>query len=157
MCRVRNTPPLPETKLSPPWNMFAEPNLFYLNDGEGKFTPTTDSMRAFTTPHEISRALCVGDIDLDGDLDMLITNIQGPARLYRNDAPRKGNWLMVRAIDPRYHRDAIGARITVVYNQTQRTQTIRSAYSYLTAVEPIAHFGLGSATSIDRIQENSIG
>lgn len=114
--RVRNTPPLPETKLPPPWNMFAEPNLFYLNDGEGKFKPSSDSMRAFTKQREISRALCVGDIDLDGDLDMLITNTQGPARLYRNDAPRKGNWLMVRAIDPRYHRDAIGARITVVYN-----------------------------------------
>ena len=62
---------------------------------------------------EISRGLASGDLDDDGGLDLLVSNLQSAPRLYRNDAPRAGGWLTVRAVDPRYRRHAITAARTL--------------------------------------------
>ncbi|RME39595.1 MAG: CRTAC1 family protein, partial [Planctomycetota bacterium] len=150
--RVVYGDPLPGALPPPPWNIYAEPNLFYLNDGTGRFTEAAGSAAAFCDPIEISRGLAVGDIDDDGDPDVLITNIQGPARLYRNDAPRRGHWLTVRGVDPRRKRDALGARVIVHAGDRSFMRTIRSGFSYLSASEPRAYFGLGRAEHIEWIE-----
>ena len=93
----------------------------------------------------------MGDIDNDGDIDLLISNGQGPARLYRNDAPRRGHWLMIRAIDPALGRDAIGARVTVVCSKRRFLRTITRGFSYLSSSDSRAHFGLGEADRIDDV------
>jgi len=54
-----------------------------------------------------------GDLDRDGDVDLVVANSNGTVRLYRNETPRQGHWLAVRAIDHALRRDAIGARIEV--------------------------------------------
>ncbi len=142
---------LPGVTLAPPWSLFAEPNLFYVNDGAGRFSLIEDSVAALCGTIEISRGLAIGDIDADGDVDVLVGSIEGPARLYRNDAPRQGHWLAVRAIDPRLQRDAIGARVTVNCGDRHLLRTITGGFSYLSASEPIAHFGLGRTVKIDDI------
>ncbi len=149
--RVMRAEPLPGNGLEHPWNLFAEPNSFYLNDGTGSFSAPHGIIGAFCESIEITRALAVGDIDNDGDVDMLVTNVQGPARLYRNDVTRRGHWLTVRAIDPRLGRDAIGARVTIVAGDRQFVRTIMAAFSYLSSSDPRAHFGLGDITKIERI------
>lgn len=137
-------------QIEEPWSFYAEPNLFYLNDGTGDFTSTT-SMPSFRDPIEITRGLAMGDIDSDGDVDLLISNIQGPARLYRNVAPRQGHWLVVQAFDPAVNRDAIGATVTVHCGDQHFLRTITRAVGYLSSSDPKAHFGLGRATAIDKI------
>jgi hypothetical protein len=142
----------PEASVPEPWSYFAEPNLFYLNRGTGSFDAEPDLAAAVTGPVEVSRALAVGDIDADGDLDLLLANAQGAARLYRNEAPRAGHWLMVRAMDPRLQRDAIGARVTVVAGENRFVRSVTRGFSYLSSHDPRTHFGLGRATEATRVE-----
>src|SRR5439155_18722224 len=130
----------------------AEHNLFYLNDGHGHFTQAGPELASFCDPMEVSHGLAIADVDNDGDIDMLISNTNGVARLYRNDVPRSPNahWLMVRAVDPRLHRDALGARVTVTCGLRRFVRTIGGGGSYLSSSDFRAHFGLGAANAIDR-------
>lgn len=149
--RVVRADPLPGSALNAPWNLFAEPNLFYLNDGSGKFS-VAHTAAAFSDRNEVSRGMAMGDVDRDGDIDLVISNLQGPARLFRNEAPRAGHWLVIRATDPRLRRDAIGARITVSSGGRRFVRSINAGSSYLSASQPEAHFGLGESDRVESVE-----
>jgi hypothetical protein len=135
-----------------PWNAFAEPNVLYLNDGEGVFKGAPEHGRAFATPVEISRAVAVGDIDSDGDLDVVVANVESAVRIYRNQATRAGRWLTIRAVDPRYGRDALGAEVTVVGKDWRRVGWVSPGSGYLSSHDPRVHFGLGKVASVERVE-----
>ncbi len=122
---------------------YAEPNALALNIGSGRFADHCAAARAFCGAREVSRALMLGDVDADGDLDALVTNSNGPVRLYRNDAPDPGHWLVVRALDARQRRDAVGSRVYVLADETWRVRPVTHAMGYLSATEATVHFGLG--------------
>jgi enediyne biosynthesis protein E4 len=133
------------------WNPYAERNQLFVNDGGGKFRDVSERNAPFCGAPAVSRSLACGDIDNDGALDLLVTTIAGPVRLYRNVAPKRGHWLMVRAIDPALKRDAYGAEILVQAGERRWTRCINPGYSYLCSNDPRAHFGLGAALRIDGI------
>jgi hypothetical protein len=149
--RVRRGPVNERANVPPPLDELAERNLLYLNDAGDAFTPAHEVAAEMTGIVEVSRAVAPADLDRDGDLDLVLTNIGGPARIYRNDAPRHGTWLAVRCVDPSLNRDAIGARVEVVADGRRQLRTISRTGSFLCAVEPAAHFGLGDAKRIDEI------
>ncbi len=135
------------------WSDYLEHPLVHVNDGLGVLHPRHSMQDDFLASTGAGRALAVGDIDNDGDLDLLVTNSGGSARLYRNDAPAKENWLSVRAVDPRWGgRDAYGAMISLVAADQTWTQAVCPCSSYLTTNDPRVHFGLGAVQHIDRIE-----
>src|SRR5262249_38731641 len=84
--------------LGPVWSRYAERNQLFANDGTGHFRDISAANTPFCGAARVSRALVCGDIDGDGALDLLVTTVGGPARLYRNVAPKRGHWLLVRLI-----------------------------------------------------------
>jgi hypothetical protein len=90
-------------------------------------------------------------VDGDGALDLLVTTAGGPARLYKNVAPKRGHWLLVRALDPALKRDAYGAELRVRAGGKTFLRQISPAGSYLSSGDPRAHFGLGPAAEYEGI------
>jgi hypothetical protein len=133
------------------WSAYAERNQLFTNDGTGKFRDVSPANHEFCGGSAVSRGLACGDFDGDGALDLLVTAVGGRACLYRNIAPNRGHWLMVRTYDPALRRDAYGAKIRVEAAGQRWVRHVNAGYSYLCSNDPRAHFGLGQAAAIDRI------
>lgn len=143
--RVTRGDPL-ETDLPELWSPYAEPNLVYRNE-EGSFElldGTAPEVADFTAPIEIGRGLAAGDLDADGDLDIVVSSIESPARILEGRAPEGHHWLSVDVFDPRLNRRALGARVTVQSALGRQLRTVDGAMSYLSSSDPRAHFGLGT-------------
>ena len=131
---------------------YAEPNHIFLNDGSGRFRVVASDSCPFRSAVEVSRGLASGDLDGDGALDFVVSNAGGPARVYLNRTPDRGHWLLVRAVDPALGgRDAYGAVVTVHAGGRSRQHVINANFSYLSASDPRAHFGLGDLDQVERI------
>jgi hypothetical protein len=144
--------PYPGAKMSAYWNRYAEPKHLYQNDGKGRFTEISRQVGSFASDIDLSRGLAVGDVDRDGDLDLLVVNTAGPAHLYRNDARKVGGWLLVRAWDQKRKRDAHGAVVTVTASGRKYVRVADPAFSYLSSNDPRAHFGIPESTRADGIR-----
>jgi hypothetical protein len=153
--RVKRAKEIPELAagVHPFWAPYAQRNQLFENDGRGGFTEVSEENAAFCGEAMVGRGLACGDIDNDGAPDLLVTSTGGPAKLFRNVAPRRGHWLTVRAIDPAAGgRDAYGAEITVQVGGRRWWRLVQPAYSYLCSNDPRAHFGLGGVTAVESIQ-----
>ncbi|HET6572778.1 MAG TPA: CRTAC1 family protein [Fimbriiglobus sp.] len=149
--RVARGPPVSEDALGPFWGQYAERNQLFASDGAGRFRDVSARDRALCGVPGVYRGLACGNIDGDGALDLLVTSLAGPARLFRNVAPDRGHGLIVRAIDPALKRDATGAEVTVRAGGRRWVRVVNPAYSYLCSNDPRAHFGLGTAGQVDAI------
>jgi hypothetical protein len=149
--RVSRGPPVDEGRLGPFWSQYAERNQLFANAGAGRFRDVSARERALCGVPGIYRGLACGDVDGDGALDLLVTSLAGPVRLYRNVAPDRGHALLVRAIDPALRRDAYGAEVTVRAGDRRWMRWINPGYSYLCSNDPRAHFGLGPIDRVDGI------
>jgi hypothetical protein len=134
------------------WDIFAERNQLFANEGGGRFRDISLDNPAFCGTPAVSRCLACGDLNNDGSLDLLVSAVAGPARLYRNVAPKGGHWLLVRAVDNALGgRDCYGAEITVSAAGRRWLRQINPGYSYLCSNDPRAHFGLGEVNKVDSI------
>jgi hypothetical protein len=149
--RVTRALPHSAASVSPHWRHYAEPNQVFLNDGAGRFIELGQRAATFTSAVEVSRGLTLGDLDSDGDLDIVVCNANGTVRLYRNEFPRSGNWLIVSAIEPSLNREAFGAVVTVVTAGQRIRAPVTPTVSYLSSRDPRAHFGLGQASQVKSI------
>ena len=101
---------------------------------------------------EMTRGVAVGDVDDDGDLDVLVMNTHAPARLFRNDAPRRGRWLRVAPVDPRTGACVAGALVVVRAGGGAWLRLADPAFSFISSSDPRAHFGLGPVDAVDSIE-----
>ena len=128
-----------------------EDTLFRGKDGRSFIDVSGASGPAFKLK-AVGRGSAAGDLDNDGDLDLLVLNLTGPARLYRNDGGNRGNWIMVRTVGTASNRDGIGARVRVKSGGTTQVRDIRSSSGYLSQGDFRAHFGVGKSQKVDRIE-----
>jgi enediyne biosynthesis protein E4 len=127
-------------------------NILLMNQGGLRFVAANRLLEPFHQPHSSTRGLVYGDIDGDGDLDLLTTSVGGSARLYRNDFPRRGHWLSVACRLANPARDALGAVVRIRAGTHHRMAQIAPSSSYLASHQPLAHFGLGTLDRIDLIE-----
>jgi len=96
-----------------------------------------------------SRGCAFGDFDNDGDVDILIVNLNEAPSLLRNDLKGKQNWIKVKLEGVKSNRSAIGARVLVRYSGKVQAQAVLSQSSFYSCNDPRLHFGLGSSISVD--------
>jgi hypothetical protein len=125
--------------------IYQTPCVLLLNDGTGHFSRKTGV--GLDAPGD-SRALIAFDYDQDGDQDLLVTNVNGPAVLYENAAYAPGNWLEV-ALTPDHA--AIGAAVYAVTGGTTRRRDVICGDSYLAGTPTEVHIGLGAAAAVDTL------
>ncbi|MGH9588813.1 MAG: CRTAC1 family protein [Terracidiphilus sp.] len=132
---------------------YAEPPLLFRNMGRGKFENVSSQVGAALRQRVVGRGAAYADIDNDGDLDLVLTTSNGPARLLRNDGGNQNDMLRVKLIGTRSNRDGIGARVLLTTSTGQHMdQMVKSGSSYLSQSELPLTFGLGKPNAEKRIK-----
>ena len=131
------------------WHAYAQQDQLLRNDGQGNFDDISTENPSFSQAAAVSRGLACGDLNNDGSLDFVVTTIAGPTHIFQNTGLNTGNWLNVRAWDPRLKRDAYGARIELRVGDKVYRREINPGYSYLSSNDVRAHFGVAAAQSYD--------
>ena len=131
---------------------YRQEHQLFRNDGTGHFVEQDTTSGSWFADRQISRGTAFGDYDEDGDIDILVTNCGGAARLVRNEGGNAQNWLMVRTVGTRSNRDGVGARVKVVAGDLEQIRQVRSGSSYLSINDPRVHFGLGSRERVDLVE-----
>jgi len=127
---------------------YAEPPLLFHNNGNGKFDDVTDKVGYALRQPIVGRGAAYLDFDNDGDLDLVLTTSNGPAKLLRNDNGNQNDMLRIRTVATRSNRDGIGARITVTTNTgLHLLKMVKSGSSYISQCELPVTFGLGKPTT----------
>ncbi len=123
---------------------YAEPPLLFHNRGNGKFDDVSEKIGASFRLPMVGRGAAYLDFDNDGDLDLVFSISNGPARLLRNDGGNANDMLRVRLIGTRSNRDGIGAKVSIkLANGALQMQMVKSGSSYLSQSELPLTFGLG--------------
>ena len=132
---------------------YREPNQLLRGLSSGRYEDVSDRAGAALQLLEVSRGAAFGDLDNDGDMDILVVNNDGPVRLLRNGVGSSRSWLIVDLCGGGvFDRSAIGARVIVEVGGRTWSRDVRPAYSFAVANDPRVHFGLGDAERVDRLE-----
>lgn len=128
------------------------PNSLYSNQleetGVLEFVDVAADARVTATDQD-SSGVCFGDIDNDGDLDIVVWNRNEPPSLLRNDLRSENQWIQVGLEGTKSNRAALGAQVTAAYGDRKQTQTVLSQASFYSSNDLRLHFGLGTETKVD--------
>lgn len=126
---------------------YGEPNLLFRNLGNGRFTDVTAQAGAVFTLSDISRGAAFGDVDNDGDIDVLVGNLNGRARLLVNNIGNRQHWLGLKLVGARAPLNVQGAWVEIVRSDGMTlTRRVRADGSYASANDPRVLVGLGEST-----------
>ena len=131
-----------------PIGTYAQSNQLFLNDRGIRFSENPDTAIA---QQKVSRGTAFGDIDNDGDVDIVVSNLKDAPTVLRNDSDNASQWLKVKLIGTRCNRDAIGTRVTVVSGGLTQMREVKSGSGYLSQNDLRLHFGLADATQVDTL------
>ena len=129
---------IPEEKLA---------NVLYQNNGDLTFTDITSRVKL--SMESFSNGAATADFDNDGDLDLVVNNIDQEAFIIKNNSSGSNNWLQIET--EKAQEDGL-PKVTLTYGESTQTHTIKRTRGYMSAAQPIAHFGLGDVALIDKIK-----
>ncbi len=131
---------------------FKEQRILYRNQGNGKFKDVSAESGPGITERFSSRGAAFGDYDNDGDIDVLVLNMNDPPSLLRNDGGNRKNWIKIKLVGTTCNRTAIGARVRVATGKHVQMDEVHSGTSVMSQSDLRLHFGVGAATVIDAIE-----
>jgi len=131
---------------------YKEPKVLYRNLGNGRFEDVSAKAGPAIKAENLGRGCAFGDFDNDGDVDVIINNLDGPPTLLRNDGGNRNNWIMIKCVGVKSNRSAIGARVRITTGARSQIDEVMSGSSYYSQNDFRLHFGLGSATKVDSVE-----
>jgi hypothetical protein len=130
---------------------FRQRNRVFRHGPPGRFVEATAGAGPGLAPVKSSRALLPVDLEGDGDMDFVVTNLNDTPDLLRNDGAA-AHWLEVRLAGTGVNRDGVGARVIVEAGGSRQVRELTTTGSYASAHLPVAHFGLGATRRVDRLE-----
>ena len=129
---------------------YRSPRVVFRNLGTGRFDNVSNRTGPAIAARHSSRGAAFGDIDNDGDVDVLVMNMGEPPSLLRNDLASANHWITVQLRGTRSNRSAIGASVSVSSAGLRQKDVVLSQSSFLSQSDLRLHFGLGAATEVER-------
>jgi len=137
------------------WHMdagFKQHPQVFRNLGNGRFQDVTALLGKDLLRKELGRAAAFGDLDNDGDIDVVINNLDSSPWLLRCESLPDAQWILVRLVGTRSNRDGLGARVIVRAGGIEQMQEVHQSGGFCSSNDPRAHFGLGTSTMVDELE-----
>jgi hypothetical protein len=142
----------PQVDSLPTGGGYREPKLFHLNQKDGTFCDASDLAGKALMERHVSRGLAVGDLFNDGNMDVVVGDIDGAPMILRNRGIAGRHWVSFELTGTKSNRMALNARISIVAGGMTQTDEVHSGGSYLSQNDPRIHFGLANAAKIDKVE-----
>jgi hypothetical protein len=142
----------PQVDQLPSGGGYRQPSLLQINQRDGTFCDASDEAGPALMQPRVSRGLAVGDLFNDGNMDVVIEDLDGKPMILRNHGVPGNHWVSFELDGTKSNRAALNARIKIVAGGMTQTSEIHSGGSYLSQNDLRVHFGLGTATKIDKIE-----
>jgi hypothetical protein len=131
---------------------YKQRKLLYHNLGNGTFEEVSAQAGSALMQKRSSRGAAFGDLDNDGDIDVVVNDLDSKPMILRNDAQRSNHWIGIKLLGIGKNKNAIGSQVKLVSAGHTQVQVVRSGSSYISQDDFRLHFGLGSAAKIDDIE-----
>jgi enediyne biosynthesis protein E4 len=131
---------------------YEQRKVVYRNEGKGRFVDVSERLGPPVTTPKAGRGAAFGDFDNDGQIDVAIANVNDRPDLFRLVGNPANHWITLTLTGTSSNRNAIGARVRAVTGGTEQWQEVRGGGSYLSQSDFRVHFGLGSATKVERLE-----
>ncbi len=142
----------PQIEGAYPGGEYRQHKLFYRNLRNGTFADISNDVGEAMKERRASRGAAFGDYDEDGDLDVVVNDLDGPPMLLRNDGgAHAGNWIKLQLVGTKSNRNAVGAKVELKAGGLTQIDEVHAGDSYISHSDWRLHFGLGKAMTVDEI------
>ncbi|MDQ2856847.1 MAG: CRTAC1 family protein [Acidobacteriota bacterium] len=131
---------------------YRQRELLHHNNKDGTFSEVASQTGSALMEERVGRGVAFGDIDNDGDVDIVVNDLDGSPQLLRNDCGNTNNSVLIKMVGVKSNRDGIGARVKVISGDLAQLDEVRSGTSYLSQSDLRLHFGLEKRTKIDLVE-----